>query len=155
MNEQFLQLYDYNVWANDRVLEHLQSLPDDVFFQEVNVGFKSIAEVVGHLAAADEVWFARIKEEVSPALVSKSFASIEATRHYMSQTQTQNREYLASVHDMGKHVTYNKHQNSISEIVQQVVNHGTYHRGNITTILRHLGHKGILTDYIAFLWARA
>lgn len=153
MNETFLQLYDYNIWANEIVLDHLQSLPDGVFLEEVNLGFNSIAEVLGHLAAAEEVWFARIKGEKPPALISKRFATIEAARHYMSQLHTLNREFLASVGDMGKRVTYNNFQNSVSEIVQQIVNHGTYHRGNITTILRHLGHKGIKTDYIAFLRA--
>ena len=73
----------------------------------------------------------------------------------MSRLQTEHHEYLASVGDMGKVVTYHNtageaFQNSISEILQQVVNHGTYHRGNITTMLRHLGHKGLITDYIAF-----
>ena len=50
MNEAYLQLYDYHIWANERVWNHLQSLPEDLFLQEVNLGFKSIAEVFGHLA---------------------------------------------------------------------------------------------------------
>ncbi|WP_127591305.1 DinB family protein [Paenibacillus lautus] len=156
MNEAYLQLYDYHMWANERVWNHLQSLPEGVFLQEVNLGFKSIAEVFGHLAAAEEVWFARIKEESPPSLAARPFANLEAARQYLSQLQTKHHEYLASVGDMGKVVTYHNtageaFQNSISEILQQVVNHGTYHRGNITTMLRHLGHKGIITDYIAFL----
>lgn len=156
MNEAYLQLYDYHIWANERVLDHLQSLPEGVFLQEVNLGFTSIAEVFGHLAAAEEVWFARIKEESPPSLVARPFANLAAARQYLSQLQTEHHEYLASVGDMGKAVTYHNtageaFQNSISEILQQVVNHGTYHRGNITTMLRQLGHKGIITDYIAFL----
>ncbi|MEK3724277.1 DinB family protein [Paenibacillus sp. FSL H8-0034] len=39
------------------------------------------------------------------------------------------------------------------ELVQHVVNHGTYHRGNITAMLRQLGHKGVPTDYIFYLYA--
>ncbi|KOP67447.1 damage-inducible protein DinB [Bacillus sp. FJAT-18019] len=158
MNEPFLHMYDYSIWANDRIFNHMQSLPEGVFLHEVNLGFNSIAEVFGHLAAAEEVWFARIKEESPPSLAARPFANMEVARHYMSQLQTRHREYLATVDDMGKVVTYHNtagesFQNSISEILQQVVNHGTYHRGNITTMLRHLGHKGIITDYIAFLRA--
>lgn len=158
MNEAYLQLYDYHIWANERLWNHLQSLPEGVFLQEVNLGFKSIAEVFGHLAAAEEVWFARIKEKSPPSLAARPFANLEAARQYLSKLQTKHHEYLASVADMGKVVTYHNtagegFQNSISEILQQVVNHGTYHRGNITTMLRHLGHKGLITDYIAFLRA--
>lgn len=156
MNGAYLQLYDYHIWANERLWDHLQSLPEGVFLQEVNLGFTSIAEVFGHLAAAEEVWFARIKEERPPSLAARPFANMAAARQYLSRLQTGHHEYLASVGDMGKVVTYHNtageaFQNSISEILQQVVNHGTYHRGNITTMLRHLGHKGIITDYIAFL----
>lgn len=156
MNEPFLHMYDYSIWANDRIFNHMQSLPEDVFLQEVNLGFSSIAEVFGHLAAAEEVWFARIKEDSPPPLAARPFANMEAARHYMNQLQTRHRDYLATVDDMGKVVTYHNtageaFQNSISEILQQVINHGTYHRGNITTMLRHLGHKGVITDYIAFL----
>ncbi|MFB4329357.1 DinB family protein [Paenibacillus lautus] len=156
MNKAYLQLYDYHIWANERLWDHLQSLPEGVFLQEVNLGFTSIAEVFGHLAAAEEVWFARIKEERPPSLAARPFGNMAAARQYLSRLQTEHHEYLASVGDMGKVVTYHNtageaFQNSISEILQQVVNHGTYHRGNITTMLRHLGHKGIITDYIAFL----
>lgn len=156
MNEQFLHMYDYGIWANERLFNHMQSLPEGVFLHEVNLGFNSIAEVYGHLAAAEEVWFARIKEESPPSLAARPFANMEAAHDYLSQLQARHREYLASIDDMGKVVTYHNtagqvFQNSVSEILQQVINHGTYHRGNITTMLRHLGHKGIITDYIAFL----
>jgi uncharacterized damage-inducible protein DinB len=36
--------------------------------------------------------------------------------------------------------------------MQHVVNHGTYHRGNITAMLRQLGSKGISTDFIFYLY---
>jgi hypothetical protein len=39
----------------------------------------------------------------------------------------------------------------LSELVQHVVNHGTYHRGNITTMLRQLDHASVLTDYAFYL----
>ncbi|MEH7531611.1 DinB family protein, partial [Priestia megaterium] len=33
-------------------------------------------------------------------------------------------------------------------------NHGTYHRGNITAMLRQLGHPGVMTDYVLYLYER-
>lgn len=63
MNQQFLLLYDYNIWANERVISYLRALLGDLFLKEVDLGFKSIAEVIGHLISVDEVWFSRIKEE--------------------------------------------------------------------------------------------
>ncbi|VTR60904.1 DinB family [Actinobacillus pleuropneumoniae] len=93
MNEAYLQLYDYHVWANERLWNHLQSLPEGVFLQEVNLGFTSIVEVFGHLAAAEEVWFARIKEESPPSLAARPFADLAAARQYLSQLQTEHHEF--------------------------------------------------------------
>ncbi|MGG4033201.1 DinB family protein [Paenibacillus cisolokensis] len=156
MNGRIFQLYDYHIWANERMMNHLKSLPGEILLKEVDLGFKSIAEVIGHIVSVDEVWFSRIKEEPSASLANKQFSNIEEAGNYMNNLQSQIREYLLSVHDMEKSVTYTntagqEFRNSIAEIVQHVVNHGTYHRGNISTILRHLGYSGIQTDYIAYL----
>ncbi|RKN84293.1 DinB family protein [Paenibacillus ginsengarvi] len=158
MNKPVIQLYEYNIWANDRVVDHLQSLPDEVFGQEVNMGFKSIAAVLRHLVSADEVWFERMKEGAGglAPVAGDPYASAEEARLAMSALQSRIRKFLIAATDLDKIVTYKnaagqQFQNSIAEIVQQTVNHGTYHRGNITTILRHLGHSGAQTDYIIYL----
>ncbi|MDF2647517.1 MAG: dinB [Paenibacillus sp.] len=42
---------------------------------------------------------------------------------------------------------------SLSEMVLQVVNHGTYHRGNITAMLRQMGHASVMTEYALFWYS--
>jgi len=153
---QSLHLYDYHIWANERVIRHLQTLPEEVFTKEVKLGFQSIAHVLGHLVSADAIWFARIKEESGAPQPAKPFENIEEAIRCMNELQSNNREYLLSISDFERNVTYrnamgHEFRNTVSEILQQVVNHGTYHRGNITTILRSLGFAGIQTDYIAYL----
>ncbi len=39
-------------------------------------------------------------------------------------------------------------------ILNHVVNHGTYHRGNVTAMLRQQGYAGVATDYLFFLMDR-
>ncbi|PZD97297.1 damage-inducible protein DinB [Paenibacillus sambharensis] len=157
MNEKISLLYDYNIWANDRVVHHIKSLPNEVFCREVNLGFTSIAELISHIATADGLWLARIKgESPSTAVLFKDIA--EASSHF-NQLQAQIREYLLSVKDVDQQITYtntrgHECQNSVSEIIQHIINHGTYHRGNISTILRSIGYEGVLTDYMAFLWMK-
>lgn len=156
MNKQISLLYEYNTWANTRLLNHLKSLPDEIFKKEVDLGFKSLAEVIGHIVSADEIWFARMKEESPSLFESKQFNNLEEASNYFYELQTQIHEYLVSINDIEKRVTFrnrmgHEFQFSISEIIQHLVNHGTYHRGNISTMLNYLGYKGIKTDYIAFL----
>jgi uncharacterized damage-inducible protein DinB len=42
------------------------------------------------------------------------------------------------------------YSSKLSDIVRHVVNHGTYHRGQITTMLRQLGKKVVSTDLILY-----
>lgn len=42
-------------------------------------------------------------------------------------------------------------QNDFQDIIQHVMNHGTYHRGNVSAILHQLGQKSVSTDFIYFL----
>jgi uncharacterized damage-inducible protein DinB len=51
-----------------------------------------------------------------------------------------------------QHPHFGSLQAPFSELVQHVVNHGTYHRGNIAAMLRQLGHKGVPTDYVFYLY---
>ncbi|WP_276355349.1 DinB family protein [Cohnella caldifontis] len=154
--DDIVELYDYNIWANGRILGHLKTLPEDVFHREVNLGFKSVADVIGHIAAADEVWLTRLEGSSPSSLASKPFANVEEAERSMHRIQSRIRQILSSVDDMEQPVIYrntkgDEFRNSISEIARHVVNHGTYHRGNVSTILRALGHTGVQTDYIAYL----
>lgn len=148
--------YDYHIWASGKLLAFIASLPEDVFSKKVNLGFASIAEVAGHLASAEEVWFARLRGETPPPLTAKLFRTIEEARDYMNRMHEKNREYVRNVQDWEAIVNYRNtlnqsFQNTIGDIVEQVINHGTYHRGNMTTMLRFLGHSGTLTDYVVFI----
>jgi uncharacterized damage-inducible protein DinB len=49
----------------------------------------------------------------------------------------------------------NSHRNVLGQTLQHLANHGTYHRGQVTTMLRQLGAKPVATDMIAFYRERA
>jgi uncharacterized damage-inducible protein DinB len=45
-------------------------------------------------------------------------------------------------------------ETSISESLLHVVTHGAYHRGNIATMLRQMGHTSVMQDYGLYLYSR-
>lgn len=155
MNDWMKKQFDYHVWANEMVLRHIETLPEEVFLKATDLGFSSIAEVFGHLAAAEDVWLARLKGETPPPLTPKPFRSVEEAIRYMNEQQERSREYIHGVKDWETVIDYSNSKgqpfsNTIIEILQHMVNHGTYHRGNVTTMLRYHGYAGTLTDYIVF-----
>jgi uncharacterized damage-inducible protein DinB len=54
-----------------------------------------------------------------------------------------------------KTITSGVFRNALSQALQHAVNHGTYHRGQITTLLRQLEAKPLGTDLIYFHRERA
>jgi len=56
-----IQLFEYHVWANKKLIKHLRSLPEEVFVNQVNSVFPTIAETFGHMLAVDEMWYLRLK----------------------------------------------------------------------------------------------
>jgi uncharacterized damage-inducible protein DinB len=91
-----------------------------------------------------------IKQEVS----EKSLAEMEKL---FAENTERYYDFLNSKADLDEkvvpeHPSFGKLETRLSELVRHVVNHGTYHRGNITAMLRQQGHPGTPTDYVFYLF---
>ncbi|WP_066070355.1 DinB family protein [Neobacillus soli] len=167
MKNDSLRLYDYHVWANERVFNHLKELPSEVYRQEVKSVFSSLEQVVIHLFNTDIVWLYAMSdknyEEIQQLVGKYSEVMENKTLEEMEKEYLEfSKEYinfLSSQEDLDanktlRHPMFGKLDTRLSELVQHVVNHGTYHRGNITAMLRQLGYPGPSTDYIFYLYEK-
>lgn len=162
-----MKLYDYHVWANNKVFEHLHQLPQDIWDKEIASVFPSISQVVAHIYTIDTVWLGVMREQsfneimavVGPLRgVLKTITLHEMEIMYLSLSD-QFKTFLTSHPDLDRQITcehpqYGRLDTPIVELVQHIGNHGTYHRGNLTAMLRQLGHPGVATDYIFNLYAQ-
>ncbi|NRD80036.1 DinB family protein [Bacillus sp. BRMEA1] len=167
MRSHTLQLYDFHVWANQRVLEHLKGLPKELYHQEIQSVFPSIADVFIHIYATDQTWlsvlsgdsFAEIAETRKQHIENTKGKSLEQIELLFLDLSKKFKAFLESHENLEQaicpeHPHFGKLHTHFYELVQHVVNHGTYHRGNITAMLRQLGYSGIMTDYVAYLYTR-
>ncbi|CAH2715302.1 hypothetical protein BACCIP111895_02486 [Neobacillus rhizosphaerae] len=167
MNHNVLRLYDYNVWANRRVFNHLKELPSEIYRQEVKSVFPNLEEVIGHLFKTDIVWLCAMSDKsyediqqlvgrYSEEMKNQNIEEVERTYLEFSKQYV---DFLSSQEDLDAsktitHPMYGKLKTSLSELVQHVVNHGTYHRGNITAMVRQMGYPGPSTDFIFYLYEK-
>ncbi|WP_067934331.1 DinB family protein [Alicyclobacillus kakegawensis] len=84
-------------------------------------------------------------------------ATLETFETCFAKTAARYESFLASHPDLEAvseytHPTYGTLRARYTDIVQHVVNHGTYHRDNITAMLRQLGYPGASTDYVFYLY---
>ena len=157
-------LLDYHYWARDVILEAVSPLTADQFTRQFDSSFRSVRDTVAHIYAADWIWFTRWKGESPKSLVAyDQFPDVESIRRVWAELEGQVRPFVDALGEDGvsrvfeyKLLSGAAGASPFSEMLTHVVNHGSYHRGQVTTLLRQLGAAPPKsTDMITFYRLRA
>jgi uncharacterized damage-inducible protein DinB len=161
--EDFRLLYDYNSWANHHTLDACAQLTDVQFTRDLGSSFRSVRDTLVHLMLVEwlwlERWHGRSPNSYAP---TSEFPKVESVRARWAEIDRDLLDYIASLtpEDVQR-VVYHKTTTGVPQsaplwqMLQHLANHGTYHRGQITTLLRQLGAKATGTDLITFYRERA
>jgi uncharacterized damage-inducible protein DinB len=148
MNLQDLRtMLDYHYWARDRLLEALDPLTSEQFDRDLGSSFKSIRETVVHIYAAEWAWHSRW-QGTSPTALMKSdiFPDVVSVRRAWTEHEANLRAFLEGLGEAGltrvfeyKLLGGQPGSSPFWQMLQHVVNHASYHRGQVTTMLRQIG----------------
>ena len=165
MNQQELRtLLDYHYWARDRMLDAVGILTQEQLTRELGNSFKSIRDTLAHLYGAEYAWCARWQGESPTALLAADgFPDVATLRAKWSELESSVRAVLNRLGEHGvtkvfayKMLNGDSRQSVFWHMLQHVVNHGSYHRGQVTTMLRQLGAAPPQqTDLITFYRLKA
>lgn len=161
--EKMRLLYDYNAWANRRSLDAAASLTTEQFLEPLGSSFGSVRDTLAHICGAEEIWLERFNgRSPSSFLDSSLFNDITSLRAYWSPLEQNLLSFARNLTQSGldrvmeyKTMKFGVYSNPLWQSMQHLVNHGTYHRGQVTTLLRQLGAQPILTDLMHFYRERA
>jgi uncharacterized damage-inducible protein DinB len=140
-------LVHYNYWARDRMMDAVARLTPEQYSKPLGSSFSSVRDTVVHLYGAEWIWFTRFKGQ-SPTELPKTseFADLAALRTAWSDVESGWRSLVANMDDGDvdtviafKTLAGASATSPLGQLVQHVVNHGTYHRGQVTTMVRQLG----------------
>lgn len=160
------ELLKYHAWANQTILGRIKELPSTVLSQEVNSSFPTVAHALSHIYAVDRMWYLVLSGTSMPEAFQATMALntriLNSVNEYACSFETlagQYEEWLLSQDDLEQTILLDNpfagvRETRLSEIVLHVVNHGSYHRGNVSTMLRQLGHASAMNDYALF-WYQA
>lgn len=159
----FRLLYEYNSWANRRTLDSCAGLTAEQFTRDLHSSFPSVRDTLAHIYGAEWVWLERWHSRIPNALPSASdFADFASLQGRWAKLETELHGFIFSLTstDLERLIKYKNTQGAPFEgplwpMLQHVVNHSSYHRGQIATLLRQLGVKPLATDLIAFHRERA
>ena len=160
MNHADLQtLLDYHYWARDRMLAAVETLTVEQYTKDLGNSFKSVRDTVVHIYFAEWIWYARwMGNSPLQGLNSEDFPDVAAIRRVWNEHEAKVRSLLDRLGDKGvdrvyeyKNLAGQDFKNIFWHMFQHVVNHATYHRGQVTTMVRQLGaNPGKPQDLIAF-----
>jgi len=147
MNQQELQtLLDYHYWARDRVLDAAEKLTPDQFGRDLGSSFRSVRDTLAHIYAAEWAWCSRWKGVSPTAFPADPPADVAAIRAKWGALESDVRAVLDRMGEDGvdRVIEYtmlngDARASIFSHMLQHVVNHASYHRGQVTTLLRQLG----------------
>lgn len=146
----FQQLFEYDAWANEKVLGMLREVVKD---------HARARGLMAHILAAQLVWMTRLHERDSSGIALWPDHTLDQCEAWLEHNRESYAAFLgAAAEDTLDHsVAYTNFQGEtfttpVSEILLHVAHHGTYHRGQIALALREAHHTPVNTDFIT--WAR-
>ena len=140
----FIQLADYNSWANTIVHSWFDKITDEQWEQVIVSSFPSLSATALHTAGAETIWLDRLNKVAEPRWLPNSIkggkkeiqdawknssAGLQSFIENFDETKLQD---IVSF----KRPDGNTYALQYYQIFAHVFNHSTYHRGQIVTMLR-------------------
>ncbi len=154
------RLYAFNRWANARFFDAAAALTPEQYGAELLSSFPSIRDTLAHIVAAEWIWLERwqgnspteippwAKQPALTELKAQAEAVEGAIGRFLASTSEDDLRRIVSAKRLNGEVV----SNALGDLLVHVVNHGTYHRGQLTTLIRQVGATPPSTDLTVYLW---
>jgi uncharacterized damage-inducible protein DinB len=151
-------LFEFNSWADQRTLESCAALTPEQFTRDLNSSFHSVRDTLVHIFGAEWLWLERWQGRMPTALPwAPSFLDHSSVGARWVEIDRDLRQFVAGLkpEDIGRSFQVRTtsgglYTQPLWQMMQHLVNHGSYHRGQVATMLRQLGAKPVATDLILF-----
>jgi uncharacterized damage-inducible protein DinB len=151
-------LYAYNEWANARLLGAAARLPTALLTRELGSSHASVWGTLRHIVWAEWRWLGRWQTRAPAGPDPLACQDLAALQHRAGEIASQQRAFLRRLTpvDLERLVSYENPPGTrwtyaLGDMVQHLVNHSTYHRGQVAAMLRQLGNAPPATDYLVYL----
>jgi uncharacterized damage-inducible protein DinB len=147
-------LFAYNAWANRRLLAAAAPLPAEELCRDLGASFGSVNGTLRHILCGEWRWLRFWRDgSLIPELRAEDFPDLAAIEASWPDLEIQQREFAARLTAdrlAGTH-TIRGHDYTLGDLIHHLLNHSTYHRGQVALLLRLLGQTPPATDYRLFL----
>ena len=155
-------LLEFNYWARDRTFASASLLSPEQLSRSLGGSFGSVLDTLVHLYFAEWIWHQRWVGEPPTRPDTSGLTSLAALRDAWTPLEAQIRDFVSGLDAAGlertleyRSLTGHASVSPYWQMIVHVVNHGSYHRGQVATMLRQLGATPAQsTDMITFFRER-
>jgi uncharacterized damage-inducible protein DinB len=167
MNKDDIQLlFEYDRWANKSVLQAASTLSGEQFTRDLGGSFKSVRDTLVHIVSGEWGWLTIWKERaltsefvtklwdrIEVTFDPKAYGDIAAVRTKWGEVEREQIDFVSGVTDesLMRMLPIRTTHLSLAHLMQHMANHSTYHRGQVSMMMRQLGGKPVATDFARFL----
>ena len=161
--DELRSLFGFNAWANHRVLQSCAALTHAQFIQPAPSSFPTVRDTLHHIMGVEWLYIERLAGRYPTELLpGEKFETVgdfagrwesikKGLEDIVRSPDLGDTERIIEYRNMqGKHFRY-----PLRGLLQHVVNHSTYHRGQVATQLREIGAKPLSTDLLRYYDALA
>jgi uncharacterized damage-inducible protein DinB len=166
MNKNDIQLsYEYDRWANNKVLEAVSALSAEQFTRDLGGSFRSVRDTLLHIIGSEWGWLAYWKEPShSPVFLTDlrtrrdalfnpdAFPNVAAVQLKWVEVEKEQTEFVNRLTNksLEKMLPFRTRQISLAHLMQHLANHSTYHRGQLALMMRQLDAEPRIS--MSFWW---
>jgi uncharacterized damage-inducible protein DinB len=159
-------LYEYDRWANNRVLQAVSVLSAEQFTHDLGGGFGSVRDAIVHIIGGEWIWLEYWKEpphNPTPLADLRSrrdalfdpdaFPNLAAVQSKWVEVEKEQAEFVNRVtnESLERMLPFRTTQIRLAHLMQHLANHSTYHRGQVAMMMRQLDGQSLATDFHVFL----
>jgi uncharacterized damage-inducible protein DinB len=160
MKSLLINYLEYNHWANEKICKYLAGIDNLDISANKQQEYITIKKIIMHIADGEQTWLARLNGENIPHMhnldIGGDLNSIcglvrRNSINFLDYVNTQDEKFFRAnteyINLKGKKFSQNN-----AEIILHCMNHSTFHRGQVISMLRHVGYTDqSASDFILFL----
>ena len=159
-------LYEYDRWANERAFQAASTLSAEKFTRDLGGSFRSVRDTLVHIVASEWGWL-RCWTEPSPGSTfvyelwerngvlfnPNQFPDFAAVKSKWADVEREQIEFVNRVtnESLQRMLPVGTTQISLAHLMQHLANHCSYHRGQVSLMMRQLTAEPLATDFAMFL----
>jgi len=152
------ELFAYNAWANRRLFAAAAALPEERYFRDLHSSHGGVHGTLAHIVWAEQLWLSRWGGTEAPSVAQgRDLPTLAAVQARWEDVERARGALLAGVtvatleeRRAVRPSTGSEFQHTFREMFNHAIDHSSYHRGQVVTLLRQLGVQPPSTGLIVF-----